>query len=660
MTEAIPLGVSWTTHGARIAVYSADAERIELCLFDRERETARVALDRGNHGVHQIETSALTPGMHYGLRAHGPWRPEHGLRFNPAALLIDPYATRVTESPSPSGMFSPTRDGHDDLARDNRDTASVVPKCITERVTGNGARPPRPSPAHRIIYELHPKGFTRFHPDVPPHQRGTLRGLAHPTVVEYLVGLGITTVELMPIAAALDERHLPPLGLRNAWGYNSVAFMAPDPRLAPGGIADVIAMVDAYHAAGIEVLLDVVLNHTAESDERGATLSLRGLDNRTYYRLRDNPRFYENDTGCGHVLALDREVPARLALDTLRYWASVAGVDGFRMDLGTVLGRTPSGFDPHAPLLRAMEQDPLLADRVIIVEPWDIGLGGYRLGEFPSRFGEWNDRFRDDVRRFWRGDGSIGAFATRIAGSADVFQSRERPPSCSINFVAAHDGFTLADAVRFTERQNWANGEDGRDGHAHEISWSHGSVADEAALLATLLLSRGTPMLSMGAECSRTQGGNNNAYAQDNELNAMPWDAVASPLGDLARALIALRHRSPIFHSNAFGTPASMRWITSAGTDFTHVDWIANGNVIGWLLSDDSAVTMVWFVRRYPASVAFSALDDGAWRCVLHSTGEENPIVPASGTIVLDAPSVSVWRHEAASAPPLPIVSVTD
>ena len=453
----------------------------------------------------------------------------------------------------------------------------------------------------------------------------------------------------MPIAAWIDERHLPPLGLSNYWGYNAIAFMAPDPRLAPGGMAEVAATVQALHEAGLEVFLDVVVNHTAESDERGQTFSFRGLDNRTYYRLADNPRFYVNDTGCGHTVALDRAPVVRLVMDALRHWALRGGFDGFRFDLATVLGRRASGFDPEAPLLAAIDQDPVLRERVMIAEPWDIGAGGYRLGDFPSRWSEWNDRFRDDVRRFWRGDGSLGALATRLAGSSDVFAARHRRPAASINFVSAHDGFTLADLVSHADKHNEANGEGNRDGHSGEIAWNNGAEGatvdggvkaarrrDIRALLATLLFSRGTPMIGMGDELGRSQGGNNNAYAQDNASTWIDWSTVDRELLAFASSLTALRLAHRALAANRFLTGraaadgmADVTWLAPQGRAMQESDWRnallrtlgmdlvdtspASDRVLVWVNGAGDKVRVVLPEARGDRRWRLASLPDGPW-----------------------------------------------
>ncbi|MBX3714877.1 MAG: glycogen debranching protein GlgX [Burkholderiales bacterium] len=590
-----PLGVSLAAGGANVAVHSAHATAIELCLFDAagERETERIALPERTGDVFHGFVPGVTAGARYGLRAHGPWAPAEGHRFNAAKLLVDPYATaldrRFALHPS---VFGALPDG---VTRDEVDSAPVVPRAIVSPHAAPAPAGARVPWGETVIYELHARGFTQSHPGVPAAIRGTLAGLAHPAALEHLARLGVTTVELMPLAAWVDERHLPPLGLANYWGYNPVALLAPDPALAPGGMAELAACVEALHAAGLEVLLDVVLNHTGEGDEHGPTLSLRGLDNATYYRLAPgNPAHYANDAGCGNTLALERAPVARLALDALRHWAT-AGVDGFRFDLATTLARTTGGFDPQAPFLQAIAQDPVLRGLKLVAEPWDVGPGGHRLGAFPAAWGEWNDRYRDAVRRFWRGDAGLrGELATRLAGSADVFAASRRPPSRSVNFVTAHDGFTLADLVAHGAKHNEANGEANRDGTDANCSWNHGTEgatgdprvvaarrADARALLATLLASRGTPMLSMGDELGRTQRGNNNAYAQDNALSWVDWAGADGELTDFVARLVRLRRRHRALRldrwlagepRDATGIP-DVEWRRPDGRPMAREDW---------------------------------------------------------------------------------------
>ncbi len=532
------LGVWLAPEGALAAIPAPGATRVELCVFDGTHETRHALPQRLGEVFHGAVP--LAPGARYGFRAHGP-----GL--DASKLLLDPWARRL-EAPVAlhATQFTP-----------GADSAPHLPRCVLEAPLP--ALEPFAPAGPAVIYELHVRGFTRLHHGMPAALRGSFAGLAHPAAIAHLSALGVTHVEVMPAAAWVDERHLPPLGLSNHWGYNPVAFLAPDPRLAPGGMAEVRAAVQALAAAGIGTIFDVVLNHSGESDAQGPTLSLRGLGEAHWYRMQGGA--LANDAGTGNTLALDRPWPLRLAMDALRHWAAQTGCAGFRLDLATTLGRRDDGFDRHAPLLLAMRQDPLLRRLTIIAEPWDVGEGGHRLGQFPPGWGEWNDRFRDDIRRFWRGDaGLLGAAATRLAGSADVLAGR--PATDSVNFVAAHDGFTLADLLAFTERRNHANGEHNRDGNGAEIAWNNGvegPSADPAvqarraalarALLLTLLTARGTPMLGMGDELGRTQAGNNNAYAQDNATSWLDWAAADHDLARFAARLVHARRAHQALHA---------------------------------------------------------------------------------------------------------------
>ncbi len=596
-----PLGMTLGPEGANCAVYSRYATGVDLCLFDADgaREVERIRLPERTGDVWHGCVPGLPAGTRYGLRAHGPWAPHEGHRFNPAKLLVDPYARALDRAFTFSDVL---RGEAPDGSRDDRDSAAAVPRAVLTAPDApwEPRRPRRPW-GESILYEAHIRGFTKQHPGVPLPLRGTMAGLAHPAALEHLVRLGITAIELLPLAAAVDEPHLVRLGLVNYWGYNTIGWMAPDPRLAPGGMAEVRAAVEALHAAGIEVLLDVVLNHSGEGDAHGPTLSLRGLDNATYYRLVNGDAARDvNDTGTGNTLALDRAPVAQLACDTLRHWAEAAGVDGFRYDLATTLARGPQGYDPQAPLFGLIAADPLLRTLKHIAEPWDIGPGGYRLGEFPDAWGEWNDRFRDRVRHFWRGDGAhVGELATRLAGSPDLFAGRGRPPSRSVNFVTAHDGFTLADLVRYERKHNEANGEGNRDGTNANHSWNHGvegpstdpavearRAKDVRALLATLLLARGTPMLAMGDELGRTQRGNNNAYAQDNATAWVDWDAADGALVAYTARLIALRQALPALREDRWLTgqprgadgPPDVEWLRPDGAEMSYEDW-SSGSV---------------------------------------------------------------------------------
>ncbi len=603
-----------------MAVTSRHATQILVCMFEGEVEMARIPLEQRLGDVHFGFVPGMREGTHYGLRAHGPWAPEHGHRFDPAKLLLDPYATRIT-----SAFAHRT-----DLMRRGVETSGLVPRAIA----GHALDDAQSLPPHRpgFIYEVPVRAFTMLHPGVPPEKRGTVSALAEPVIIDHLRRLGVDTVELMPLAAWIDERHLPALGLSNGWGYNPVSFLAPDPRLAPGGLAEIRAAVDTLHAAGIRVVLDVVLNHTGESDVHGTTLSLRGLDHALYYRHAQGQLV--NDTGCGNTLALDEPVVVQLAMDAMRSWVSRTGIDGFRFDLATVMGRTASGFGLNAPLLSAIEQDPLLSRLIMIAEPWDVGPGGYRLGQFPARWQEWNDRYRDEVRRFWRGDDhAAGAFATRITGSSDIFGGRHRAPSASVNFVAAHDGFTLRDSVTHATKNNFANGEDNRDGNAHEPSWPGG---DARALLATLFLSRGTVMLTAGDEFGRSQQGNNNAYAQDNETTWLRWDTADQRLIGFTAALADLRRALRPFFADRFLTGAAEDGARFAdaewfGADGGPMDWHdAQAQVLGLILSSGSKRIALVFNRGNGAAHALLPRRDGHHWVKLFCSVEGDGLPPAS------------------------------
>jgi glycogen operon protein len=559
----LALGVSHTAGGTQFAVTARDAERIELCLFDGKQET-RLAMQRRD-GIH-VAMADIAPGQRYGYRAHGAWAPEQGLMFDSTKLLVDPYATRLD-----SRFQYDAR-----LSLRGVDTAMLVPKAIVPATTATAGPPPPLFAPGGLIYELNVRGFTQRHPDIPPQLRGTIRALAHPAIIAHFKKLRVNAIELMPIVAWIDERHLPPLGLRNAWGYNPVVPMAIDPGLAPGGIEELEDTVVDLRRAGIGVILDLVLNHTGESDLAGPTLSLRGLDNRCYARHADGTLI--NDAGTGNILDAADPVVRAMMLDTLRHFARL-GVDGFRFDLATILARSP-GFDPHAPIFAAIANDPLLRDRVMIAEPWDVGPGGYQLGRFPDGWLEWNDRYRDDVRRFWRGDtGTLGSLATRLTGSSDIFSGKL---SRSVNFVASHDGMTLADTVSYAAKHNEANGENNRDGQDENFSWNSGvegesrdaeiltrRQADMRALLAILFASRGTIQLTAGDEFGRSQSGNNNAYAQDNETTWLDWDQRDTALEDFAAVCAVTRAAMPSDASFL----ASADWYDLDGNPMTPEKW---------------------------------------------------------------------------------------
>jgi len=558
-------GATLTRSGAEFAVWAPDATALTLCLFDGDAETRHPMTRDGEHWRAAIP--GVKAGQRYGLRADGDWSPERGLCFDPAKLLLDPYATAIDQP----FAYDPR------LGQRGVDTAALVPKAMLEKPLADVRRaPPRFQPGG-LIYELNVRGYTMLHPGIPEHQRGTVAALGSPAVIAHLKKLQVAAVELMPIVAWIDERHLPPLGLTNAWGYNPVVPMALDPRLCPGGISELRETVATLHRAGIGVILDLVFNHTGESDRLGPTLSMRGLSEARYYAHEADGRLI-NDTGTGNTLDCAQPEVRALTLATLRRFVREAGVDGFRFDLAPIMARGP-GFSPDAPIFAEIDADPWLADRLLIAEPWDIGPGGYQLGAFPDSWLEWNDRYRDDVRRFWRGDAGVGALATRLAGSSDVFGKRSR----TVNFLAAHDGFTLADSVAYEHRHNEANGEQNRDGHGENFSWNHGvegpsddqhiqtlRQADLRALLATLFASTGTIMLTAGDEFGRSQRGNNNAYAQDNDLSWVDWTGRDLALEDFTAQLAKGRAQALDAYA-AFPEPGV--WRRADGAEMSIADW---------------------------------------------------------------------------------------
>ncbi|MGY0793257.1 glycogen debranching protein GlgX [Azospirillum argentinense] len=600
-----PLGATWDGLGVNFALFSANATKVELCLFDQEgrRELERIELPEYTDEVWHGYLPDARPGTVYGYRVHGPYEPKAGHRFNPNKLLLDPYAKHMVGPLRWSDAHFGYRVGspRGDLSFDRRDSAPGMPKCVVidPAFTWGHDRHPAIPWEKSIFYETHVRGYTMRHPAVPPQYRGTFAGFAQQEVVEYIRSLGVTAVELLPVHAFVDDRYLLEKGLRNYWGYNSISFFAPDPRyMATGAIHEFKEMVARLHDAGIEVILDVVYNHTAEGNEMGPTLSFKGIDNASYYRLAPDPRYYINDTGTGNTLNLVHSRVLQMVTDSLRYWVTEMHVDGFRFDLATILARETYGFDHSGGFLDACRQDPVLSRVKLIAEPWDCGPGGYQVGGFPPGWAEWNDKFRDTVRSYWKGDeGKLPELATRMAASADVFNRRGRKPWASVNFVTAHDGFTLNDLVSYNDKHNDANGEDNRDGHSHNISWNHGAEGptDDPEinalrfrqmrnLLATLLLSQGTPMILAGDEFARSQNGNNNAYCQDNEISWIDWEGVSDEgwaLTDFVRHLIGLRQSHPLLRRGRFFTGAynpdlevkDLTWITPAGEEKTTEQW---------------------------------------------------------------------------------------
>ncbi|WP_137127203.1 glycogen debranching protein GlgX [Roseomonas sp. HF4] len=682
---ANPLGATFDGGGVNFALFSEHATRVVLCLFDRNgrRETTRFDLPECTDGVWHGYLPGVAPGRPYGYRVFGPYRPHEGHRFNPHKLLIDPYARALLGDLRWSDALYGYRIGapRSDLSIDRRDSAAGVPKAL---ITAEVALPPRPGPRHAwrdtVIYETHVKGMTATLPEAAPHERGTFAALADPRVIEHLHRIGVTAVELLPIHAFVDDRFLVERGLRNYWGYSTLNFFAPEPRfLSRRDPEEARIAIRRLQAAGIEVLLDVVYNHTCEGSELGPTLSFRGIDNASYYRLLpENRRHHINDTGTGNTLNLSHPRVLQMVMDSLRHWVLQYGVDGFRFDLCTILGREDGGFDPGAGFFDAIRQDPVLARVKLIAEPWDIGPGGYQLGNYPAGFAEWNDRFRDGVRRFWRGDEALRPeLAARVAGSADLFDRRRRRAWSSVNFVAVHDGFTLRDLVSYEERHNEANGEDSRDGHGdnHARNWGVEGESDDPALkarrlrvaralLATVFVSHGTPMLLMGDEAWRTQGGNNNVYCQDNALAWMPWAEDAPPeaeaMADFTGRLARLRRDYPVLRSDRFlhggdvrpGLP-DIAWSEPDGTPITPEGWHdASRRAFTLQLAGPASTPGMLDVLRIllnaagdTVEFAMPPLDGASFRPVLDSGAPEAPLreglnameVQGHGLVVLAA-----------------------
>lgn len=609
------LGAHPTADGTRFSVWSEGAEKLWLCLFDNksEIETERLPMAREANGIWTIFVTDVGEGALYGYRADGPYNPEQGWWFDPDKLLLDPYACEINRNFVCDPRLALRRG-------ESEDTAPFLPKGIVK--SPSPITPPKPvcfKPGG-LIYELQVRGFTILHPDIPVEQRGTIAALAHPSIIAHLKSLHVSAVELMPVHAWIDERHLPPLGLSNAWGYNPVSYFALDPRLAPGGINELRMTVDALHAAGIGVIVDVVYNHDGESDLLGPTLSLRGLDGRAYFRQDSNGQLI-NDTGCGNSINCNHHMVRRLILDSMRHLVLHAGVDGFRFDLTPALGRLPEGFNKDAPLLKEMLADPVLCERVLIAEPWDIGPGGYQLGQFRTPFLEWNDAYRDDVRRFWRGDEQmLGALATRLAGSSDIFRKDGASFSRTVNFIAAHDGFPLADLTAYADKHNEANGEQNRDGHSENLSWNHGVEGvsadptvisarrrDIMAMLSTLFASRGTIQLTAGDEFGRTQQGNNNAYAQDNAITWVDWEGRDKALEAHSFELASLRADTPELNDTAFLSEDDVTWCRSDRQLMAESDWNdSSGETMAMVYQSGLAV----LINRSWAEVTFLANAD--------------------------------------------------
>ncbi|HCT8710360.1 TPA: glycogen debranching protein GlgX [Raoultella ornithinolytica] len=633
-----PLGASYDGKGVNFTLFSAHAERVELCVFDAQGNEQRFDLPARTGNIWHGWLAAAGPGLLYGYRVHGPWDPAQGHRFNPAKLLLDPCCHRV------EGVLPDDERLHGgDLSPDRRDSAAIAPKSqvVDLRYNWQNDAPPGTPWGETVIYEAHVKGLTWLHPGLPESIRGTYKALGHPVMIDYFRTLGITALELMPVAQFASEPRLQRMGLSNYWGYNPMAMYALDPRYAsePARALDEFRdAVKALHAAGIEVILDVVLNHSAEIDLEGPTFSLRGIDNRNYYWIREDGDYY-NWTGCGNTLNLSQPDVVEYARQCLRFWIDECHVDGFRFDLASVMGRTPE-FRQDAPLFEAIRNDPQLAAVKLIAEPWDIGAGGYQVGNFPPLFAEWNDHFRDVARRFWLQQSiSLGEFARRFAASSDLFQRNGRQPAAAVNLITAHDGFTLRDCVCFNQKHNEANGEENRDGTNNNYSSNHGiegtggslDVLERRrdsvhALLSTLLLAQGTPMLLAGDEHGHSQHGNNNAYCQDNALTWLDWNQANSGLTAFTAALIHLRRCIPALTSNRWWQEGdgNVVWLNQYAQPLTADEWQHGTARLQILLSGRWLMT----VNATP-EVAHMELPEGEWHAVPPFAGEDNPVVMA-------------------------------
>jgi len=666
-----PLGASWDGQGVNFSLFSENATRVDLCLFDREtgQQTACITMLERTDQCWHCYLPALRPGQRYAYRVYGPYDPARGHRFNPHKLLLDPYAKQISGAMRWQDHHYGYTIGHAeaDLSFDTRDSKPGMPLGVVVDpafVWGDDRRPNIPW-EQTVLYELHVKGFTHRHPKVPEHLRGTYAGLATAPVIEYLQRLGVTSVELMPIHEFLDDRHLLEQGLRNYWGYNTIGFFAPTVRYsATGLLAEFKSMVKTFHSAGIEVILDVVYNHTAEGNERGPTLCFRGIDNAAYYRLSPkDARYYQDFTGCGNTLNMRHPRVVQLIMDSLRYWVTEMHVDGFRFDLAAALARELFEVDRLSTFFEIIGQDPVLSQVKLIAEPWDVGEGGYQVGNFPVGWTEWNAEYRDVMRAYWKGDGGrAGHLAYRLTGSSDLYESSGRRPYASINFITAHDGFTLEDLVRYNDKHNEANGEDNRDGHNHNLSWNCGVEGptddpeikalrrrQKRNLMASLLLSQGVPMLLAGDEIGRSQGGNNNAYCQDNGTSWLDWsvDDDRLRLFHYVRRLIALRQQHPVFRRKHFfqgrniaaADVKDIMWLNPNGREMTPAEWneanrrslavFLGGEVLGELdphgkPMKDSNFLMLLNAAHEPMAFTLLKLDGRTrWQVVLDTAAED-------------------------------------
>ncbi len=691
-----PLGATWDGVGVNFALFSENATGVELCLFDGDWEE-RLALRDQTDLVWHVYLPEVSPGQLYGYRVDGPYAPLEGQRFNPAKLLLDPYAKAIAGTIQWGDELFGYTIGHPeaDLSRDDRDSAAGLPKCVVidPAFDWEDDAPPR-IPWHRtIIYELHVKGFTRLHPEVPEELRGTYAGLAHPAALSYLSSLGITAVELLPVHQFTADRHLVDQGLMNFWGYNSIGFLAPDARYAATGVrgqqvAEFKGMVKALHREGIEVILDVVYNHTGEGSHLGPTLCFRGIDNAAYYRLvHDDPRYYMDYTGTGNSLNMMHPRVLQIIMDSLRYWVLEMHVDGFRFDLASTLARELHEVDRLGAFFDIIHQDPVISQVKLIAEPWDLGEGGYQVGNFPVLWGEWNAKYRDTIRRFWRGDGGQTAeLGYRLTGSSDLYAHNGRRPYASINFVTAHDGFTLRDLVSYNGKHNEANNEDNRDGTDENLSWNCGvegptddpdilalRARQQRNVLATLILSQGAPMLLAGDEIGRTQQGNNNAYCQDNELSWVDWSLAETnrELLEFTRFLIRLFHRHPVLrHRNFFqgrqirgSEVKDLTWLRPDGQEMSDEDWNEPfGRCLGLRLAGDALDevdaqgnritddTLLWLLNGHHEPLVFTLPNQGptGWELIVDTRDPRSAaaelFVEGGGVFELEGRSLVLLR----------------
>jgi isoamylase len=693
--QPYPLGATFDGQGVNFALFSEVAERVELCLFDRDGLETRLDLPEQTGFCWHGFVPDLEPGQRYAFRVHGPWAPEHGQRCNPAKLLLDPYAKAIEGSVRWDEAVFPYRFADPDGAPNDADSAPFVPRCIVTGHIFDWAHDHRPrTPWHEtVVYEVHVKGFTATHAGIPAEQRGTYAGLAHPAAIEHLTRLGITAVELLPVHQFVHDKHLVDRGLRNYWGYNSIGYLAPHNEYAAGGqrgeqVREFKAMVRALHAAGLEVILDVVYNHTAEGNHLGPVLSLKGIDNAAYYRLvPGDARYYQDYTGTGNSLNMRHPHVLQLIMDSLRYWILEMHVDGFRFDLAAALARELHEVDRLSAFFDLIQQDPVVSQVKLIAEPWDVGEGGYQVGNFPPLWSEWNGKYRDCVRDYWRGEPQrLAELAGRFTGSSDLYAWTGRRPYASVNLVTAHDGFTLRDLVSYNEKHNAANGEENKDGESHNRSWNCGAEGptDDAAVnalrsrqqrnfLATLFLSQGIPMLVGGDELGRTQQGNNNAYCQDNELSWIDWQGADPTLLEFTRRLVHLRRRHPVFRRRRWfqgralrgSTTSDIGWFTPDGQEMTEEDWnvgfaktlgvYLNGQAIpdpdprGERIVNDSFYVLL-NAHHEPLTFTLPARDWGRrWALVLATTSatpeEEGPVHEAGRALEVEGRSLMVLRR---------------